>query len=96
SPTVLSVLINAGNGTFLPPVGYSVGGDPYPIAIGDFNGDGKLDVITGNDQSNDLSLLIGLGNGTFEPEVRLGAGNDPYGLAVGDFNGDGQLDIVGV
>ena len=75
---------------------FGVGLDPYEMAVGDFNGDGKLDVVTANNGTNDLSVLLGNGNGTFAPEVRLPNVADPYGLVVGDFNGDGHLDIVAV
>jgi large repetitive protein len=94
SPSVVSVLLGRGDGTFLPAVAVPVGDYPYPITIGDFNGDGHLDIVTGNDGSNDLSLLLGHGDGTFAPEVRIPAGSTPYGVAAADFNRDGHLDIA--
>ena len=47
SPSVVSLLVGVGNGTFLPPVTFGVGGSPYELAVGDFNGDGNFDVVTG-------------------------------------------------
>jgi hypothetical protein len=52
---------------------------------GDFNKDGKLDLITGND------LLLGNGDGTFQNPRSIDVGCD---IAVADFNKDGIPDIV--
>jgi hypothetical protein len=73
---------------------FDVGGFPYSVAIGDFNSDGKPDVVTSNDLSDDVSVLLGSGDGTFRAGVSYGTGPFPYAVAVGDVNGDGRLDIV--
>jgi hypothetical protein len=62
--------------------------------VGDFNGDGKLDIVTTNTTDNSLSLLMGNGDGTFQSPQTLHVGTDPTGVAVGDFNGNGKLDIA--
>ena len=69
---------------------HPVSRSPWPTS----NGDGKLDIITGNIGNNDLSVLMGDGDGTFQPAIELPAGSGPYGLAVADFNGDGRPDIA--
>jgi autotransporter passenger strand-loop-strand repeat protein len=62
---------------------------------GDFNGDGKLDVIAGNIFTNQVSLYLGNGNGTFQSSAKsFAAGVAPGAMATGDFNGDGKLDLV--
>jgi hypothetical protein len=63
--------------------------------VGDFNGDGKLDLVTVNYTGNSVSLLLGNGDGTFQPNVDSSAGFGPADIiAAGDFNGDGAIDVV--
>ena len=73
---------------------YPVGLSPANIAVGDFNGDGKPDLVTVNGGSNDVSVLINKGNGTYFPAVNYAVGTGPVSISVGDFNGDGKTDIA--
>ena len=79
---------------FAAPTRYLVGMSPTAIAVGDFNGDGKIDIAVANNGSGDVSILLGNGDGTFQPAVNFTAGNSPKAIAVGDFNGDGELDLA--
>ena len=76
------------------PSSYSVGINPNSVAVGDFNGDGKLDLAVANSFDNFVSVLLGKGDGTFQAAVNYGTGSGPLSVAVGDFNGDGKLDLV--
>ena len=76
------------------PSAFGAGTTPYSVAVGDFNGDGKLDLAVANEGSDNVSILLGNGDGTFQAAVDYGAGTDPDSVAVGDFNGDGKLDLV--
>lgn len=68
----------------------------FGIDAGDFNGDGKLDLVVGyqDPSSNSVSVLLGNGDGTFRPPVDYGTGNEPGAVAVADLNHYGKLDIV--
>src|SRR5437667_420699 len=96
----MGVLLGNGDGTFQPVVNYGLGSNPDSVAIGDFNGDGKLDLAVANSggygNPASMKLLLGNGNGTFQPALEfVGAGSpNPSSLAVGDFIGHGRLDVA--
>lgn len=91
----VSVLIADGKGGFLPPVQYSVDGStPVWVAVGDFNGDHKLDLAASVTTTAVVSILLGNGDGTFQSQVSYAAESGLQGIAVGDVNGDGKFDIV--
>ena len=79
---------------FFSPTTFAVGGSPVVQAVGDFNGDGRADLVVANEISNTVSVLLGNGDGAFQPRTDYATGATPWGVAVGDFNGDGKLDIA--
>lgn len=72
------------------------GNNTYEIAVGDLNGDGILDLVTGlgNGGGNGVISRLGYGDGTFAPAVTLSLGNSVRLPVLGDVNGDGILDLV--
>src|ERR1044071_112068 len=82
--------------SFGPKTDFGTGIDPNSVAMGDFNGDGTLDLAVANVQSDTISILLGTGTGTFGAKTDFGTGGQPFSVAVGDFNGDGKLDLVAV
>jgi hypothetical protein len=89
----VSVLLGNGDGTFQPPVDHAAGGNPQFVAVGDFNGDGKQDLVAVYGAGG-VSVLLGKGDGTFLPGIGYLAGSGPVSVAVGDFNGDGTPDLA--
>jgi len=82
--------------SFATAVNYPAGayGYPWQVAVGDFNHDGKLDLVTANMVMYNVSVLLGNGDGTFQPMVNYSTDYGPNSIAVGDFNGDGNLDLA--
>ncbi len=72
----------------------SAGSIPFHIASGDFNGDGKMDLVVTNEGGNNVSVLIGNGNGTFATKVNYNGGLAPVSVLVADLNGDNKPDLV--
>jgi hypothetical protein len=93
----VSVVLGDGAGGFAPAAGspFPVGDDPISVAVGDFNGDGKLDLAVANRLSNDMSVLLGNGAGGFAPAAGspFRVGNLVF-VAVADFDGDGLPDLA--
>jgi hypothetical protein len=102
----VAILLGNGDGSFQSPKFYQSANNPFAIAVGDFNKDGKLDVVLMNPEG--LYLSLGNGDGTFlpgylilaEPSTLVSTNppgpilNGPVSFTVGDFNGDGNLDIA--
>ena len=78
---------------FAPKQDYSTGGgSPVSIALGDVNGDGKKDIVTGDGENGAVSVLLNNGDGTFRARDYDAPG--AASVALGDLNGDGKLDIA--
>lgn len=90
----LCVTTQAQNLTYTPTPDNPVGRAPQAITVGDFNGDGLLDLATVNGMSDDVSVLLGNGNGTFRSAVSFGVGNIPLAIVAEDMDRDGILDLV--
>ncbi|MBX7144027.1 MAG: FG-GAP-like repeat-containing protein [Oligoflexia bacterium] len=97
-----NLLVNAGtsNGGFSSSSMYStpVFGsalDIRDIKVGDFDGDGKSDIVVAGDSASSAFVLFGNGNGLFTSalEIALNGANSTE-IAVGDLNNDGRSDIV--
>jgi hypothetical protein len=90
----VNVLLGNGDGTFQPARNLSAGEGPQGLALGDFNGDGKLDIVVANADAGDVGLFLGNGDGTFRNLGGHDAGSYPCAVVAGDFNRDGRLDFA--
>ncbi len=72
----------------------AVGDGPNDVRAADFNGDGKLDLVTANFSGNNLTVLTNNGSGGFALADSPTVPANPYGLEVLDVNEDGKLDLA--
>jgi hypothetical protein len=73
---------------------WPVGDSPFSVVTGDLNGDGRMDLVATNLNSDDLSVLIAAPTGGFLPQARLPTGNGASGVVLGLLDGDAFLDVV--
>ena len=93
----VSVSLGTGHGQFGAPIispllSQAINNQDLMLS-GDFNGDGKADLIIMDDYSNGFQVLLGNGDGTFRTPVDTKL-NVNLIFAIGDFNGDGETDVV--
>ena len=86
----VTLLLGKGNGTF-DVASFAAGGDS--LAVGDFNGDGFVDVVAADPADLQVSVLLNNRNRTLDaPRAFLFSDSPSY--AIGDFDRDGNLDVA--
>jgi uncharacterized protein (TIGR03437 family) len=93
------VILAGQNGAFLSPVqvanvGTASFASDINLVTGDFNNDGKTDVIFSDAQANTSYTLLGNGDGSFKLPIQSVPGHFSGPFVVADFNGDGNLDLA--
>ena len=86
----IGAYLGNGDGTFQSTTSYVLGGQSFVGAVGDFNGDGKPDLIVSGQR---VSVLLGNGDGTFQPPMYPSMFGNGY-LVTSDFNEDGKMDLA--
>ncbi|MGC8641115.1 MAG: FG-GAP-like repeat-containing protein [Isosphaeraceae bacterium] len=106
----VSVLRGNGDGTFKPaldiPITVTINNvisrnsRPVDVAVGDFNGDGNLDLVTANSGTASVSVLLGNGDGSFGVQQNIVVDTNtqrddtPTAVSAADLDGDGHCDIA--
>jgi len=96
SSNSISILIGRGNGTFSTSVSYATaaGSLAYSVVSGDFNEDGRVDLVSSDITTNTLSIFLGRGDGTFGASTSMSTGFIPWQVSTDDFNRDGIADLA--
>src|SRR5262249_27424687 len=89
----VTVLQGNGNGAFAAAPTDAANVLPSAVAVGDFNGDGKPDLVTTGSGGNAI-VLLNNGDGTFRAGPTLAVAGAANSVVVGDFNGDGKQDVA--
>src|SRR5439155_6965628 len=93
----VTILLGNGDRTFQAPREVATGLWASTLAVGDFNRDGKMDLVVADDNTPaQVVLETGDGTGNFAASFSGTVGVNPSGIAVGDFNADGFLDVITV
>jgi len=91
----VAALLGHGDGSFAGPQYWSMGSHMVAVLLRDLNGDGHLDLLTGNYfYVNGVRVRLGAGDGSFGELIETVEYGSPRDIVCGDLNGDEVPDIV--
>ncbi|HET6545037.1 MAG TPA: FG-GAP-like repeat-containing protein, partial [Chryseolinea sp.] len=86
--------------SFAPGVDFPLGKNGSDIAIGDLDGDGKLDIVVTSEPMHNVSILRNIctpgsiTSASFEPKVTFATAQFPFDVSIEDLDLDGKPDLV--
>ena len=98
NPGMIEVFLGLGDGTFQPPLTTGAPAGVSGLVVGDFNGDGKLDLAVDyrspDGKTGSILIYLGKGDGTFASSVSYPTSPQTGSVVTRDLNGDGRLDLA--
>jgi hypothetical protein len=82
------------NGGFAAPPALQFPGDAFAMGRGDFNADGRLDIVVLNKSTSNVSMFLGQRDGFPSTPQNYPVGAGGVALAVGDWDGNGRPDLA--
>ena len=93
-PGGLALHLGDGTADLAPMQEFAAGGNPFGLAIGDFDENGTIDAAVTNELSDSLSILLGDGAGSFSELAEIALSDSPRGIVAADFDEDDHLDLA--
>jgi hypothetical protein len=94
SSPIVGTFQNVGGGQFQLERSFDVGGAPKAVVAGDFNRDGRTDLVLGHDFEQWVRIYLGAEGGGYAKPMQFQVGLSPAAIASADFDGDGRLDLI--
>jgi hypothetical protein len=88
------VFSGRGDGTFAKTATYELPGEPFSIAAGDFNGDGRPDLAVVEGTGNFVAILMNNGHGKFKLTETYATDLEPQCVVIADLDHNGTRDLV--
>jgi uncharacterized protein YjdB len=88
------------SGSFATEVTFATGNSPSSVAIGDLDGDGKVDLAVSNKDDHTVSVFRNtssgdsITSGSLAPQITFAIGSTPFSVAIGDIDGDSKPDLA--
>lgn len=90
----VTTLLNNGNATFGAPGWIWAGDLPDAVTVGDFDGNGAIDLAIANAYWGEIFIMFNEGAGNFTAGYSEIYADTPSSIVAGDFNGDGLTDLA--
>ncbi len=92
----LTVFLSNGDGSFKAGTNISTGNGSFPnfVTVGDFNSDGRPELLVSNSNVGTVALYLASGIGTFKLSSTTTLGTAAQSIVVGDFNNDTRVDFA--